>query len=131
MSDTSAQPTILPCPRCQAPPRMSINGFAARRVFCPNGCYVVQGTVADWNDLAVSRKLLTDLRRIATHCQNETQIPDVDGPTTFELAWDAIHGYQVRVVWWHHDGGIDENDAAGETPEEAIGHLASQLKRRS
>lgn len=127
---TPARPPILPCPRCQAPPHITVYRQAVGSVACINGCYTVQGTVADWNDLAISRTLLRDLRRIATHCQNETQIPDVDGPTTFELAWDAIHGYQVRVVWWHHDGGIDENDAAGETPDEAIGRLAAQLKRR-
>ena len=128
MSDTSAQPTILPCPRCQAPPRMSINGFAARRVFCPNGCYVVQGTVADWNDLAVSRKLLTDLRRIAKTCKEDT-IANGDGPTSFELNWEPDHQYQALIIWHHHDGPISEEDAAGATPEEAIGHLAAQLKR--
>lgn len=128
MSDTSAQPTILPCPRCQAPPRMSINGFTVRRIFCTNGCYTIQGTVADWNDLAISRKLLSDMRRIAKTCKEDT-IANDDGPTTFELSWNAGGHYTGKIVWWHHDGPINEEDAGGATLEEAIGHLATQLKR--
>ncbi len=122
----------LPCPRCQCQPRLrrTRDSDTLVELACPNGCMAVTNqTIADWNDLVRTRRLLADMRRIANHCKNETQIPDVDGPTTFELAWDVIQSYQVRIVWWHHDGGIDENDAAGATPEEAIGHLAAQLKR--
>lgn len=128
MSESTPPPRILPCPRCKASPLASGSSRESRMLYCPNGCYTVQGTVADWNDLAVSRKLLADLRRIAKTCKEDT-IANGDGPTTFELNWEPDHQYQALIIWHHHDGPIPEQDAAGETPEEAIGHLASQLKR--
>lgn len=125
--------TLLPCPRCRCQPTVQELPNRLHQVTCPSGCVSITDTAAhaidEWNTNARARRLAADFQRIANHCKNETQIPDVDGPTTFELAWDAIQSYQVRIVWWHHDGGIDENDAAGATPEEAIGYLATQLKR--
>ena len=123
---------VLPCARCQCQPelRWARNSDTLVELACPNGCMaVINQTIADWNDLVRARRLLADMRRIAKHCKDETQIPDVDGPTTFELNWEPDHQYQAVIVWWHHDGPMNEQDAAGATPEEAIGHLAAQLKR--